>query len=417
MTERTVLDNGIRIVLEKIPHVRSVSLGIWVRSGSRDEKSRENGISHFIEHMLFKGTPKRTARQIAIEIDSIGGVINAFTGKEYSSFYVKVLDEHLPTAIELLSDIFLNSSFDPCEMERERNVILQEIKMVEDSPDELVMDLFHKTLWKGFSLGYPILGNARTVRNIERDGLIDYFWNRYLENGIVITAAGNFKTDNLLSAIKAHFGDLSFPECKSKRVTPSPSPSIVVKAKRLEQVHICIGSPGPSATAPDRYAYYLLNTIYGGGMSSRLFQEIREKQGLAYSVYSFVSVFEDTGMVVTYVGTTRQELPRVLSIIKEQMTSFREKPVEEKELVSAKKQLKGNLLLSLETTDTIMSRLAKNEIYFNRIVPVEEVIEGIERVTPEDIQDAAIKVFKEETISIVALGDIRRGDIPDRLLI
>lgn len=417
MTERTILTNGIRIVLEKIPQVRSVSLGIWVRSGSRDEPFKDNGISHFIEHMLFKGTPRRTARQIAMEIDSIGGLINAFTGKEYSSFYVKVLDEHLPVALELLSDIFLNSSFDPCEMERERNVILQEIKMVEDSPDELVMELFNKNFWKGFSLSNPILGNMRTVKRIQRDGLIEYFWNRYLQNGIVITAAGNFDRDALLDSLYGYFHKLSFAKGPLRRITPKPSHSILVKGKRLEQVHVCIGAPGPSATDSLRYACYALNTLYGGGMSSRLFQEIREKQGLAYSVFSFVSVFEDTGMLVTYVGTTRQELSRVMEIIREQMISFKERPVEESELHSAKEQMKGNLLLSLETTDSIMSRLAKNEIYFSRHVPVEEVIEGIEGVTPEDIQKVAMKTFNEEGLSIVALGDVKKGDIPERLFV
>ena len=413
MTEKTVLDNGIRVVTEYLPHMRSVSLGFWVNTGSRDESFDENGIAHFIEHMLFKGTARRTTQQKAKEIDSVGGILNGFTANEYSNFYVKVLDEHLPLALDLLSDLFINSSFDPREMEREKNVILQEIKMVEDSPDELIMDLFHRTFWKGFSLGYPIVGHAKTVKKMKREEIVDFFWNRYLEGGVVITAAGRFDRNRLLDALQGLLGNLPTPKGPSHRVTPKPSSSILVKNKRLEQVHLCLGTPGPSATDPKSYAYYTLNTIFGGGMSSRLFQEIRERHGLAYSVYSFVSVFEDTGMFITYAGTSRNQLPMVLDIVCNQMRSLKENPLEEKELLAAKEQIKGHLLLSLESTDSIMSRLAKNELYLGHPVPIEEVTAGIERVTTQDVQKAAQETFREEDLSVVALGDVRKRDLPE----
>lgn len=413
MTEKTVLDNGIRIVSEHLPHVRSVSLGIWINTGSRDESLEENGISHLIEHMLFKGTVRRSTRQIAKEIDSVGGVLNGFTGNEYSSLYVKVLDKHLPLALDLLSDLFLNSSFDSQEIEKEKNVILQEIKMMEDSPDELVMDLFHRTFWKGFSLGYPIVGHAKTIKKMERSEIVDFFWNRYLEGGIVITAAGHLDSNPFFESIHGLLGHLPALKGRSHRITPKPSSSLLVKNKRLEQVHLCLGTPGPSATDSERYAYYTLNTLFGGGMSSRLFQEIREQRGLAYSVYSFVSVYEDAGMFLTYVGTTRNQLPMVLDIVCNQMRSFKENPIEEKELLAAKEQMKGNLFLSLESTDSIMSRLAKNELYFGNHIPVEEVIEGIEKVTAQDIQKAAQETFRKEGLLIVALGDVRKRDLPE----
>lgn len=414
MTEKTVLDNGIRVVTEHLPHMRSVSLGFWVNTGSRDESLDENGIAHFIEHMLFKGTARRTTQQIAKEIDSVGGILNGFTGNEYSSFYVKVLDEHLPLALDLLSDLFINSSFDPQEMEREKNVILQEIKMVEDSPDELIMDLFHRTFWEGFSLGYPIVGLAKTIKKMKRAEIVDFFWNRYLEGGVVITAAGRFDRNLLLETLQGLLGHLPTPKGPSHRVTPKPSSSLLVKNKKLEQVHLCMGTPGPSATDPKRFAYYILNTIFGGGMSSRLFQEIRERQGLAYTVYSFVSVFEGTGMFLTYAGTSRSQLPMVLDIVCKEMKSLKENPLEEKELLAAKDQIKGHLLLSLESTDSIMSRLAKNELYFEHPIPLEEVIAEIERVKTQDVQEVAQETFREDGLSVVALGDVRKRDLPER---
>ncbi len=416
MVTKTTLANGIQVITEEIPGVHSVSVGIWVHAGSRDEDWEENGISHFIEHMLFKGTKRRSARQIAKEIDSVGGVLNAFTSKEFSSFYAKVLAKHLPIALDLLFDLYLNSTFSAEEMEKERQVIVQEINMVEDTPDEYIHDLFSESFWPRHPLGFPILGRLETVEGLKRARLKNFFTENYMRVQPIFVGAGRLKHENLLKPVQEALGSIRPRPRQNHRRPPKPHPQILVKNKTLEQVHLVLGAPGFSATHPRRYAFSVLNTVLGGGMSSRLFQEIRENRGLAYSVYSFLSSFIDSGMIGVYVGTGEKTLASVLKIIRREMTKLAENSLKSGELRSAKEQLKGNLLLSLESTDSRMGRLAKSEIYFHRFVPTEEIIEGIENVSADDVAELARKLFQTTPLSLTVLGPVTEKDIPRGLL-
>jgi len=416
MVEKTTLENGIQVITEEIPSVHSVSVGIWVQSGSRDEDQEENGICHFIEHMLFKGTKRRSAREIAKEIDSVGGVLNAFTSKEFSSFYAKVLAEHLPVALDLLFDLFLNSTFSSEEMERERQVIVQEINMVEDTPDEYIHDLFNESFWPHHPLGFPILGRLETIDRMNRSRLKEFFVRNYIGVQPLVVAAGRLKHEDLLGPVREALVHIRPRPKRRKSRPPRPHPQIFVKNKPLEQVHLLLGTQGFSATDPRRYAFSVLNTIFGGGMSSRLFQEIRENRGLAYSVYSFLSSFMDSGMLGVYVGTGENTLSPVLRIILREMKKLAGDSLSAKELRSAKEQLKGNLLLSLESTDSRMGRLAKNEIYFHRFVPTEEIIEGIESVSASEVAEIAQQLFRPDSLSLTVLGPVSGKDIPQGLL-
>jgi len=416
MVQKTVLPNGIQVVTEEIPSVHSVSVGIWVEAGSRDERSEENGISHFIEHMLFKGTQRRSARQIAKEIDAVGGILNAFTSKEFSSFYAKVMAEHLPVALDLLFDLYLNSLFAAEELEKERQVIVQEINMVEDTPDEYIHDLFSQSFWPHHPLGLPILGRLNTISRMDRRTLKGFFLKHYLQIPPIIVAAGKLKHEDLLRPVQEALRKIR-PRPKERKIhPPRPHPQIQVKNKQLEQVHLLLGTQGFSVVHPRRYAFTILNTILGGGMSSRLFQEVREKRGLAYSVYSFASSFVDSGLLGVYVGTGNHTLNRVLQVILREMKRLAENSIRPKELRSAKEQLKGNLLLSLESTDSRMSRLAKNEIFFHRFVSTEEIIEGIEKVSAEEIGSLAQEIFRPDSFSLTVLGPVTEKNIPKTLL-
>ncbi|MDO9212163.1 MAG: pitrilysin family protein [Deltaproteobacteria bacterium] len=416
MVQKTVLPNGIQVVTEEIPSVHSVSVGIWVEAGSRDERSEENGISHFIEHMLFKGTQRRSARQIAKEIDAVGGILNAFTSKEFSSFYAKVMAEHLPVALDLLFDLYLNSLFAAEELEKERQVIVQEINMVEDTPDEYIHDLFSQSFWPHHPLGLPILGRLNTISRMDRRTLKGFFLKHYLQIPPIIVAAGKLKHEDLLRPVQEALRKIR-PRPKERKIhPPRPHPQIQVKNKQLEQVHLLLGTQGFSVVHPRRYAFTILNTILGGGMSSRLFQEVREKRGLAYSVYSFASSFVDSGLLGVYVGTGDHTLNRVLQVILREMKRLAENSIRPKELRSAKEQLKGNLLLSLESTDSRMSRLAKNEIFFHRFVSTEEIIEGIEKVSAEEIGSLAQEIFRPDSFSLTVLGPVTEKTIPKTLL-
>jgi len=416
MVEKTVLPNGIQVVTEEIPGVHSVSVGFWVEAGSRDEHDEENGIAHFIEHMLFKGTRRRSARQIAKEIDAVGGILNAFTSKEFSSFYAKVLPEHLPVALDLLFDLYLNSLFATEELEKERQVIVQEINMVEDTPDEYMHDLFSQSFWPRHPLGAPILGRLETISSMDRRKLKDFFSRHYLQIAPIIVAAGRLKHEDLLRPVQKVLRRIQAHPKEKKNRPPRPHPQIQIKNKQLEQVHLLLGTQGLAAVHPRRYVFTILNTILGGGMSSRLFQEVREKRGLAYSVYSFVSSFVDSGLLGVYAGTGIHNLRRVLQVILREMTRLAENSIRPKELRSAKDQLKGNLLLSLESTESRMSRLAKNEIFFHRFISTEEIIEGIERVSAEEICSLAQGIFRPDSLSLTVLGPITEKDIPQSLL-
>ncbi len=416
MVNKTTLENGIQVITEEVPSVHSVSVGIWVEAGSRDEGREENGISHFIEHMLFKGTRRRSARQIAREIDSVGGVLNAFTSKEFSSFYSKVLAEHLPLALDILFDLYLNSTFSPEELEKERRVIIQEISMVEDTPDEYIHDLFSESFWPRHPLGLPILGRLETIEHLKRIQLKEFFARNYLKVQPVLVAAGKLKHDDLLRPVERCLGEVRPRRKERPGRPPRAHPRVLLKNKKLEQVHLLLGTQGFSATHPKRYVFSVLNTILGGGMSSRLFQEIREDRGLAYSVYSFLSSFKDSGMIGVYVGTGEKTVPEVLKIVMREMKKLSQDSLKEKELRSAKEQLKGNLLMSLESTDSRMGRLAKSEIYFHRFIPTSEIIDGIEQVTADEVGELAQQLFLPGSLSLTALGPVKEADIPAGLI-
>ena len=428
---KTQLKNGLKIITEEMPDIQSASIGIWVNIGSRNEDGKRNGISHFIEHLLFKGTEKRTALDIAREIESVGGVLNAFTGRENTCFYAKVLSKDIPLAVDLLSDIFLNSKFDKQELEKERAVILQEIKMVEDTPDDLIHDIFARTFWKGHPLGMPVLGNLQTINSIKRDDVVSYYRGSYLPHAVIITAAGNIKHKRLLKLlkpfekmpisqsqiqnpklvprIKCGAGSASF---KQGSEIPKPYPGITLKQSNLKQVHLCLGTPSPNQTHPDRYKIYLLNTLLGGGMGSRLFQEIREKRGLAYSVYSYLNLCLDVGSLVVYAGTAPDTFGKVVELILKELSAFSKKEAAKEELKSAKEQLKGSMLLGLETSESRMTKLARDEIYFKRTITLKEIIGGIDKVTPKDIRKLAKDIFNPGKITLAAIGRIKGEDIP-----
>lgn len=416
MYHKIVLKNGIRVVSEHIPHIKSFSIGIWITNGSRDEGSKENGISHFIEHLVFKGTEKRTAYDIAKEIDSVGGILNGFTEREYTCFHAKVLDQHWALAIDLLSDIFLNSTFDLNEIARERNVVLQEIKMVEDTPDDYIHDLFNEVFWEGHPLGYPILGKRELVSSFDREGICHYFEDHYRANQLVISTAGSFDHEKLIQRIEDTFGGLQEKGEVGRGTSPEPNHTMSVFSKNLEQVHLCLGTKGISQAHSMRFAAYVLNTLLGRGMSSYLFQEIREKRGLVYSIYSYRPAYFDVGQLVVYAGTEKGSSGEVIRLIMEQLDRLRKEMVPGDELQRAKDQLKGNLLLSLESSDSWMTRLAQNEIYFGKHISVEEVIQGIEEVTSDQVNQLAQDLFREEFLCLVVLGPVDRRELPRDLL-
>jgi predicted Zn-dependent peptidase len=403
---KTVLANGIRIVTKQVPQARSVAMGVWVNVGARDEKAKEGGLSHFIEHMIFKGTERRTALQIAKEFDAIGGQCNAFTSKECTCYYAKVMDTHVDTMVDLLSDIFLNSVFDPSEIERERQVILQEIKMLEDTPDERIHVLLAQAVWGSHPLGRSILGTPESVIRFDSDTMKEYFGRAYQPERIVIAAAGNLEHGSFAQSIAMAFEVVrnrnNFPE----RTKPTMDWVATAHPKDLEQVHICLGSKGVHTTDPRRHACVLLNVVLGGNMSSRLFQEIRERRGLAYSIFSFASSYCDTGLLGVYVGVDKANTQEALRLIIKEMKRLKEKPINGSELRNAKEHLKGGLYLAAESTDNQMTRLAHNEINFGRHIRLEELVDNIEKVTAEDILRLAQDAFHDKAVSLALLGPI-----------
>jgi len=386
-------------------------------TGSRHENKEENGISHFIEHMLFKGTEKRGASDIAREIDSVGGILNAFTSKEYTCLYVKVLDRHLDLAIDLLLDIFLNSNFKPEEAERERGVILQEIRMVEDTPDENIQDMFSQSFFKDHPLSYPILGSLHSVRRISRKKLLSCFTGSYHQpSHIIVSAAGKIEHEKLVDKVASVLASFPHEELTPPENSFHPSAVFFIRPKKLEQVHICLGTKGLSQVHPSRFTSYLLNTILGGGMSSRLFQEIREKRGLAYTVYSYQSSYRDTGLFTIYMGVGEDSAEQAISLVIQELKRLREEPVPDAELQAAKEQLKGNLLLASENTDNRMTRLAKSEIYFNKFVTVEEVLKNIDKTTSEEVGNLAREIFNSEYLSLAVLGPVNKKKFSPEIL-
>jgi predicted Zn-dependent peptidase len=408
--ERATLPNGIRIVTETMPHVRSVSIGVWIGSGSRIETPKENGISHFIEHMVFKGTTNRSAEDIARTVDSVGGGLDAFTSKELVSFNTKVLDEHVPLAIDVLSDLALNPLFREDDIAKEKNVILEEIKMEADQPEFVLHETFIGNFWKSQGLGRPILGTKETVKKFDGQMLRDFYNRVYTPSNIVITAAGNLDHDQIVALVSEKFQSL--PKREAVPAGPAPkthAPLILKKKDSLEQVHIAIGVPAFSLSHELRYPLYVLNTVLGGGMSSRLFQNIREKQGLAYAVYSELNLFSDTGCFMVYAGTGVETAKQVTTSIIEEFRILKDELIGVDELQRAKDHLKGSLMLSLESTSSRMSNLARQEMYFDRFATLDEMIENIESVTRDEVQVLARNFFQSENVGLAMLG--RLGEI------
>ncbi len=406
MIVKTQLNNGIRVITERIPHAHSVSIGIWITNGSRHDRSELNGVAHFIEHLLFKGTARRSALDIAREIDSVGGVLNAFTCREYLCFYAKVLSDALPKAVDLLTDIFLNSSFDASEVEKERKVILQEIRMIKDSPDNYIHELFCQSFWKSHPLGMSIVGTEESVAGLTRDVLLETRHERFRADDIIICAAGNVRHEDLISLLARQFAEVPAGSYACSGAPPCYEKRLGILEKDLEQVHLCLGTRALPQDSPLRYAGYILNTILGGSISSRLFQEVREKQGLAYSVYSYVLSHSDTGTMVVYAGTKPEKLVDVIDIVLNELRTLKAEPVSSTEMNFAKEHLKGNLLLSLENNDNRMTKLAKNEIYFGRQVPIREILDGLQSVSSEDVVDLGRGLFQENCITLELLGKI-----------
>ncbi|ACL06422.1 peptidase M16 domain protein [Desulfatibacillum aliphaticivorans] len=406
---KTELHNGIRIVTNSMPHVRSVSMGVWVNVGARDEPLENNGMCHFIEHMVFKGTEKRDAFQIAAEMDAIGGNANAFTGMEDTCYHGKVLDTHLPRLTDILSDIFLNSVFQPEEFVRERAVILQEIGMQDDSPDDRVHLMTSEALFGEHPLGRSVLGSPDNLLSFEAHSLLDYLKEWYQPSRIVITAAGHLDHDDFVSLTGPAFEQVSPGPELPQRVPPKNKPELRVEHRDLEQVHLCLAASGLGAVDPRRYAYSLMNIILGGNMSSRLFQEVREKRGLAYSVYSFAPSFSDTGAIGVYAGVDPSNLDLTLDLIYKELSRLKGDKVSEQELRGAKEYVLGSLIMSAESTDNQMLRAAQNEINFGRHKPISESAKNIEAVTREEILELANELL-EAPMALAVLGPVQDPD-------
>jgi predicted Zn-dependent peptidase len=403
----TTLPNGIKVITEAMTHVRSVSVGVWISSGSRRETGPENGLSHFIEHMLFKGTANRSAEDIARSVDSIGGNLDAFTAKEMVCFNTKVLDEHLPVALDVLSDLVLNPAFREEDIEKEKGVILEEIKMDADSPDYLVHEIFSSNFWKDHPLGKPILGTRETVKGFNQGMVRDYYRCVYTPSNLLITAAGNLGHERLVSLARERFETLPAATPEPAQASPATHARISLKSKKdLEQVHVCLGVPSYPIPHEDRFTCYVLNTILGGGMSSRLFQNIRERQGLAYAVFSELNPYSDTGCLSVYAGTSLESAKQVVESVLKEFTDLKQRTAPAEEVRRAKDHLKGSLMLSLESTSSRMSNLARQEMHFRRFFTLDELAESIENVTADDVQRVAQVFFDQKNVALTVLGNL-----------
>ncbi|MBN2061173.1 MAG: insulinase family protein [Deltaproteobacteria bacterium] len=411
MYNKTVLKNGARIITEKLDHFRSISLGIWVGTGSRDEMEEENGISHFIEHMIFKGTGRRNSQQIARELDAIGGFSDAFTCKEYTCFHSKVIDDHFPLLTDILSDIFFNSIYDPEEIAKEKEVIFQEINMVDDSPDEFIHDILCGLYWSDHPLGRSVLGTNHSVSQINRDGILNFIERFYTPDRIIISAAGNIDHDNLVSRFESILSSRNGTRFSIPANDPKIHSDVLSLYRKLEQVHICLGGSAPKLLDDIRFACAILNTILGGNMSSRLFQEIRERRGLAYSVYSFVNSYLDTGIFGVYAGTDKRNVNTVLGIINSEIKKIQDGEVTQDDVDQARDHLIGGILLGAESSDTRMLRHAKNEFLFGRHVGFKEVVENLKGVTLDEVVNCAKRAFRPNEVSLATLGPIRQDEL------
>jgi predicted Zn-dependent peptidase len=405
MFRKYVLDNDIPLITERIKDFRSVTLGIWVRVGSRYETFEKNGISHFLEHMFFKSTKRRTARDIAVEIDTLGGDLNAFTSRENTVFYVKVLDEQIERGIDLLTDIYIHSTFPEEDIEKEKRIIKEEVKMVEDTPDDYIYDLFYQTVWGKEGIGQPVLGRRETIKSFTREDLTGHIKKYYGTKDTLVACAGNFDVDTLVSRLNHSLGGLRRGSEPKKGKDPEFRPGRVVITRDLSEVHICIGVEGLPQASTDRYALYLLNAALGAGVSSRLFQEIRERRGLAYSIYSFIASYLDTGLWAVYAGTSKKVVREVIDLITGEMTGLKE-TITEAELRRAKDQIKGNLILGLESTNNRMQNIARQEIYYGRFISPEETIREIDAVSLGQVQELAGRLMNTDRLALTILGPV-----------
>jgi predicted Zn-dependent peptidase len=412
---KSALSNGIRLITERMPHVRSVAVGVWVETGSRHEPDERAGMSHLIEHLVFKGTATRSAETIARTMDSVGGQMDAFTTKEHTCFYVQVLDQHLPMAVELLTDILLHPLFDAEELEREKSVVLQEIKMVEDTPDDLIHDLFAAHVWDGHPLGRPILGSRDAVQGYGRDAVHGHFVEHYAPPSIIIAVAGNVTHEQVVDLFGAGFNGFSRQPVVRDGPAPIMKAGINIVHKELEQVHLVLGFPGLPHGAPERYALYLLNDVVGGSMSSRLFQEVRERQGLAYSIHSGVQAFRDTGMFYVYAATDGTNFAKVLKSVLKEMRDLKKTGVTLDELRRTKDHLKGSLMLSLESTSSRMNRLAKHELHFGSFLSMDAMLAAIDGVRHEEVQALVSDLLDEDRLALTTYGPLDRRNLPREL--
>ncbi|MEW6518462.1 MAG: pitrilysin family protein [Thermodesulfobacteriota bacterium] len=417
MHQKTVFDNGVRVVSEHIPHARTVCVGIWVDVGARDEHDLTNGCSHFVEHMLFKGTPSRSASQIAMELDVLGGMSNAFTSKDATCYYGMVLDSQLPRLVDLLADFFLNSLFADEEIERERQVILQEISMVEDTPEEQVHELFEGLLWGHHPLGNTILGPLEVVSRMDRQKLLEHVKTFYTPDRLVFAAAGNVQHQEFCELLAASFASLKRRAGSGyRRREPQEMPLVRrVYTKHLEQVHVTMGTYAMSVTSEERYKLMLLNILLGGNMSSRLFQEIREKRGLAYSVHSYVDAYADSGYLGIYLGVNAENVNQSLAVIRDELDKLSHGPVTAAELANAKDYATTGIFLAADNLELRMTRIARNELYFGRNVDFDEVVAGLTRVTAPELQQLAASLFARGMTSAV-LGPVADKDVQWRQL-
>ncbi|MGE7649550.1 M16 family metallopeptidase [Peribacillus frigoritolerans] len=401
MIKKYTCQNGVRIVLENIPTVRSAAIGVWIKTGSRNETPELNGVSHFLEHMFFKGTTKRNAREIAESFDSIGGQVNAFTSKEYTCYYAKVMDNHASYALEILADMFFNSTFDGEELKKEKNVVYEEIKMYEDTPDDIVHDLLSKAVYENHPLGYPILGTENTLETFNSDTLKKYVHDMYTPDKVVVSIAGNVD-EKLIKEVESYFGSYQGGEDRLELVKPSFHENRITRKKDTEQAHLCLGYNGLEIGNDKTYSLITLNNILGGSMSSRLFQDVREQRGLAYSVYSYHSSYQDSGMVTVYGGTGTNQLDSLYETIQETLDTLKRDGITEKELRNSKEQLKGSLMLSLESTNSRMSRNGKNELMLGEHRSLDDIIIKIDEVTEDTVNELANQIFTERSLSLVS---------------
>ena len=405
--KKHALPNGLVVITETMPHVRSVSIGVWVRSGSRREAPDENGLAHFIEHMVFKGTERRSAEAIAREMDSVGGMLDAFTSKEQICFNAKVLDEHLPIAFDVIADLILRPNFDSEDVTKEQQVILEEIKMDMDNPEYLLHEVFTRGFWPQHALGRPILGTPETVKNFNRQVLKTRFASWFAPDHLVVTAAGNVAHEQVLDLVTREFGHLKPSGQHAPHIAPRTEAPIHLEKKRdLEQVHLCVGVPSVPLGHEDRFGVAVLNNLLGGGMSSRLFQNIREKRGLAYAVFSEITPYSDAGMLTVYAGSAKETVGQVLDLIVSEFRDLKKSLVTEEELTRSKNHLKGSLMLSLESTSARMSNLARQELYFRRFYSLDEILASIEAVPREQLQSLARQYFRAEDTAVTVLGNL-----------